>query len=411
MKKRVVITGLGVVSPLGNDVNEFWAEILKGSSGIGLITQFDVSNFTSRIAGEVKDFNPQEYITPKELKRMERFTQFAVYASMKAWEDSGLDKVEMDPYRGGVVIGSGIGALKLVEDQLTVYKEKGPRRITPFLIPLMIVNIAPGQVAISLGLKGPNHCVVTACASGSHSIGDAFRIIQGGYSDVMVAGGTESCITHLGVGGFCSLKALSTRNDEPERASRPFDKERDGFVMGEGAGIVILEEYEHAKKRGARIYAELVGFGASCDAYHQTAPSPNGEGAYYAMKWALDDAGLNTGDIDYINAHGTSTYLNDKVETQAIKDLLKERAYKIGVSSIKSMIGHLLGAAGGIEAIVSVLAIKDQVMPPTTNYEYPDPDCDLDYVPNEARPSKINCVISNSLGFGGHNACLAFKKV
>ncbi|MDP8234322.1 MAG: beta-ketoacyl-ACP synthase II [Candidatus Saelkia tenebricola] len=411
MKRRVVVTGLGIVSPLGNEVDEFWASILKGRSGVRLITQFDVSNFASRIAGEVGEFNPHVYLNPKEIRRMERFTQFAVYAATKAWEDSGLNKGGADPYRSGVVIGSGIGALKLVEDQFAIYQDKGPRRISPFLIPLMIVNIAPGQVAIALGLKGPNHCVVTACASGSHSIGDAFRIIQGGYGDVMIAGGTESCITSLGVGGFCSLKALSTRNDDPQRASRPFDKERDGFIIGEGAGLIVLEDYEHAKKRNANIYAEVAGYGASCDAYHQTAPDPNGEGAYYAMKLALEDSGVNPEDVDYINAHGTSTQLNDRMETAAIKRLFKDNAYKIGVSSIKSMVGHLLGASGGVEALACVLAIRDQVIPATINYEYPDPDCDLDYVPNESRGSKINYVISNSFGFGGHNACLVFKKV
>ena len=411
MKRRVVITGLGVVTPLGSEVEDFWAAILKGKSGIARITQFDAQGFLSQIAGEVKDFDASDYLSPKELKRTERFVQFAVYASKKAWQDAGLDKIEISPHRAGVIIGSGIGALRLVEEQYAIYQKKGPRRITPFLIPLMIVNMAPGQVAISLGLKGPNYCVVTACASGSHSIGNAFRAVQNGSADIMVTGGTESCITHLAVGGFCSLKALSRRNDEPERASRPFDKERDGFIIGEGAGIIILEEYEHAKKRGARIYAELSGYGASCDAYHQTAPDPQGEGAYYSMKTALEDAELNSDEIDYINAHGTSTQLNDKVETEAIKKLFKQRAYKIGVSSVKSMLGHLLGAAGGVEAVVSVLSLRDQVMPPTINYEYPDPECDLDYVPNQAREAKINYVLSNSLGFGGHNASLVFRKI
>lgn len=400
-----------MVTPLGCEKESFWEGILNARSGIGPITQFDATEFPSQIAGEVRDFDPSRIISSKDLKRMERFTQFAVYASKKAWDDSGLRIDEIDLYRAGAIIGSGIGALRLVEDQYQVLEAKGPKRITPFLIPLMIVNMAPGQVAISLGLKGPNYCVVTACASGTHSIGEAFRLIQNGYVDVMIAGGTESCITRLGVGGFCSLKALSTRNNEPEKASRPFDKERDGFVMGEGAGIVLLEEYNYAQKREARIYAEIVGYGASCDAYHQTAPCPDGEGAYRAMKWALEDAEVNPEEVDYINAHGTSTELNDKMETQAIKKLFKEHAYKVGVSSIKSMIGHLLGAAGGVEAVATVLSIRDQVMPPTINYQYPDPECDLDYVPNQSRKAKINYALSNSFGFGGHNACLLFKKI
>ncbi len=411
MKRRVVVTGLGVVSPLGNEVEEFWSAIKEGKNGISTITQIDASAFTSRIAGEVHDFDPSEYIVGKDLRRMERFTQFAVYAAHKAWKDSGLNIEDIDEHKAGVIIGSGIGALRLVEDQVTVYQQRGARRITPFLIPLMIVNIAPGQVAIALGLKGPNHCVVTACASGSHSLGDALRVIQNGDADIMLSGGTESCITHLGLGGFCSLKALSIRNDDPARASRPFDKDRDGFIMSEGAGILVLEEYEHAKKRGANIYAEFSGYGASCDAYHQTAPDPNGVGAYYSMKKALSDASLDKEDLDYINAHGTSTQLNDKMETNAIKMLLEKDSNSIPVSSIKSMIGHLLGAAGGVEAIVAVLAIRDGVIPPTTNYENPDPECDLDYVPNEARKSKVDSVLSNSLGFGGHNASLLFKKL
>ncbi len=411
MKKRVVVTGLGVVSPLGNEVGRFWSSITNGENGVSLITQIDASAFTSHIAGEVHDFDPSEYITGKSLRRMERFTQFAVYAAHKAWEDSGLNIEKVDQYRAGVIIGSGIGALRLIEDQVAVYQQKGARRITPFLIPLMIVNIAPGQVAIALGLKGPNHCVVTACASGSHSLGDALRVIQNGDADIMVSGGTESCITHLGLGGFCSLKALSTRNDDPAHASRPFDRDRDGFIMSEGAGMLVLEEYEHAKKRGANIYAEFSGYGASCDAYHQTAPDPTGEGAYYSMKKALCDAKLDIKDLDYINAHGTSTQLNDKMETNATKMLLGADGGNVPMSSIKSMVGHLLGAAGGVEAIVSVLAIRDGVIPPTTNYENPDPECDLDYVPNEARKIKVESVLSNSFGFGGHNASLLFKKL
>jgi 3-oxoacyl-[acyl-carrier-protein] synthase II len=409
--RRVVITGLGVVTPVGNEIKEFWDSLLAGRSGVDRISLFDPSNFSSQIAGEVKNFEPEKYFPPKELRRMERFTQFALYAGKKAWEDAGLDSEDVIPERCGVLVGSGIGALGLVEKQYKVFEEKGPSRISPFLIPLMIANMATGQLAIYLGLKGPNMCVVTACASGTHSIGEAFRIIQNGNADIMIAGGAEACVTALGVGGFCALRALSTRNDEPQKASRPFDKERAGFVIGEGAGILVLEEYERARKRGANIYAELVGYGASCDAYHQTAPDPDGNGAYLAMKWAVEDANINPEEIDYINAHGTSTQLNDKIETLAIKKLLKNHAYKIGVSSIKSMIGHLIGAAGGVEAVATTLAVKHQVMPPTINYEYPDPDCDLDYVPNQAREAEIKYALSNSFGFGGHNACLVFKKM
>ncbi|OQX83130.1 MAG: beta-ketoacyl-[acyl-carrier-protein] synthase II [Candidatus Omnitrophica bacterium 4484_49] len=410
MNRRVVITGVGVVTPVGNEVEEFWNSLLAGRSGVDRISLFDPSNFSSQIAGEVKNFEPQKYFPPKELRRMERFTQFALYAGKKAWEDAGLNN-KVPPERCGVLVGSGIGALDLVERQYKVFEEKGPGRISPFLIPLMIANMAAGQLAIYLGLKGPNMCVVTACASGTHSIGEAFRIIQNGKADIMVAGGAEACVTRLGVGGFCALRALSTRNDQPQKASRPFDKERDGFVIGEGAGIVVLEEYERARERGADIYAEIIGYGASCDAYHQTAPDPEGQGAYLAMKGAVEDAGINPEDIDYINAHGTSTQLNDKIETLAIKKLLKDHAYEIGVSSIKSMIGHLIGAAGGVEAVATALAVKNQVIPPTINYEYPDPDCDLDYVPNQAREAEVKYALSNSFGFGGHNACLVFKKV
>jgi len=410
MNRRVVITGVGVIAPVGNEVGEFWNSLLAGRSGVDRISLFDPSNFSSQIAGEVKNFEPQKYFPPKELRRMERFTQFALYAGKKAWEDAGFNG-EVPPERCGVLVGSGIGALDLVERQYKVFEEKGPGRISPFLIPLMIANMAAGQLAIYLGLKGPNMCVVTACASGTHSIGEAFRIIQNGKADIMVAGGAEACVTRLGVGGFCALRALSTRNDQPQKASRPFDKERDGFVIGEGAGIVVLEEYERARERGADIYAEIIGYGASCDAYHQTAPDPEGQGAYLAMKGAVEDAGINPEDIDYINAHGTSTQLNDKIETLAIKKLLKDHAYEIGVSSIKSMIGHLIGAAGGVEAVATALAVKNQVIPPTINYEYPDPDCDLDYVPNQAREAEVKYALSNSFGFGGHNACLVFRKV
>jgi 3-oxoacyl-[acyl-carrier-protein] synthase II len=409
--RRVVITGLGCVTPIGNNVDSFWQNLITGKSGIGHISSFNPEGFSSQVSGEVKNFDPSAYIPPKELRRMERFVQFAVYSSKMAWEDAGLKNNEIDSTKAGVLIGSGIGSLKLIEEQHKILLEKGPRRVSPFLIPLMIVDMASGQVAISLQIRGPNSCIATACASGTNAVGEAYLIIKGGYADIMVTGGAESCITPLGVAGFCSLKALSTRNDKPEKASRPFDKERDGFIMGEGAGILILEEMEHAKKRGAKIYAELIGYGMSGDAYHQTAPCPDGEGAYLAMKQAIEDAKINLKDIDYINAHGTSTILNDKMETIAIKRLFKDYAYKINISSIKSMTGHLLGAAGGVEAVATVLSINRKVIPPTTNYEFPDPDCDLDYVPNKAREYDVKIAMSNSFGFGGHNASLIFSSV
>jgi len=411
MKRRVVVTGLGAITPVGNNVLSFWNALKEGISGIDRITYFDASKFDSQIAGEVKGFNPLDWgLTQKEVNRMEKFVQFAICASKEAIEDAGLDLEKEDRTRIGVLIGSGIGSLRIIEEQHKILLEQGPKKITPFLIPLLIVNEASGQVAIKYDLKGPNLCITTACASGGHAIGEAFKIIQRGDAEIMISGGTESCITPLGVGGFCALKALSTYNTEPKKASRPFDLKRDGFVIAEGAGVVILEELEHALKRNAKIYAELAGYGASCDAYHITAPDPDGYGAYLAMKWALEDACLNIEDIDYINAHGTSTKLNDKIETQAIKLLFKDRAKKIMVSSTKSMTGHLLGAAGGIEFIVCCLVIKDKVVPPTINYEYPDPECDLDYVPNNAREFKVKACLSNSLGFGGHNATLVVKE-
>jgi len=411
MKRRVVVTGLGAITPVGNNVLSFWNALKEGISGIDRITYFDASKFDSQIAGEVKGFNPLDWgLTQKEVNRMEKFVQFAICASKEAIEDAGLDLEKEDRTRIGVLIGSGIGSLRIIEEQHKILLEQGPKKITPFLIPLLIVNEASGQVAIKYDLKGPNLCITTACASGGHAIGEAFKIIQRGDAEIMISGGTESCITPLGVGGFCALKALSTCNTEPKKASRPFDLKRDGFVIAEGAGVVILEELEHALKRNAKIYAELAGYGASCDAYHITAPDPDGYGAYLAMKWALEDACLNIEDIDYINAHGTSTKLNDKIETQAIKLLFKDRAKKIMVSSTKSMTGHLLGAAGGIEFIVCCLVIKDKVVPPTINYEYPDPECDLDYVPNNAREFKVKACLSNSLGFGGHNATLVVKE-
>ncbi len=409
-KRRVVVTGIGTVTPVGNTKDEFWHSLCEGKSGAGYVTYFDATYFSSRIDAEVKNFDPTAYINPKELRRMDRFVQFAVCASKMAHVDSGLELDKEDTTRIGALIGTGIGGLHVIEEQQKAYLERGPKKISPFLIPMLIVNMAPGQVSISLGLKGPNTCVTTACATGGHSIGDAFKIIQRGDADAMFAGGTESCITPLGFGGFCSLKALTTRNDDPEHASRPFDKERDGFLMAEGSGIVVLEELERAKKRGARIYGEIVGYGLTGDAYHMTAPDPEADGATRCIKMALNDAGLNPEDVDYINAHGTSTQLNDKVETLAIKKVFGDYARKLAVSSTKSMTGHLLGAAGGIEFAACALAIKDSIIPPTINYQHPDPDCDLDYVPNTARKQSVNVALSNSLGFGGHNVTLAIKK-
>lgn len=409
-KRRVVITGLGVISPLGNDVGSFWQALLAGKSGIGPITTFDSSAFDSQIAGEVKGFDPLKFMDSKEAKRMEKFAQYAVAASKQAVSDAKLDLSRENTERIGVLIGCGIGSLRIVEQEYKTYLEKGPSRITPFMIPLMIVNEAAGQVSILLGLKGPNSCVTTACASGSNAIGDAFRIVQYGDADIMISGGTESSITHLGVGGFCSLKALSRKNDTPEKASRPFDKLRDGFVMGEGAGVVVLEELEHALRRNATIYAEMAGYGMSADAYHMTAPDSSGSGAHRAMRAALSDAGLKPEEIDYINAHGTSTALNDKIESLAIRNTFGAHAHKVAISSTKSMTGHLLGAAGGVEFVVCCLSIRDSVAHPTINQEVPDPECDLDYVPNISRKMKINTALSNSLGFGGHNATLIAKK-
>jgi len=402
---------LGVISPVGNDIPAFWQALKEGKSGIGPITYFDVSKFESRIAGQVKGFSPQQYgIGIKEARRMAQFVQFAVAAAKQAITDAGLDLDKLDRSRLGVIVGSGIGSLQIIEEQHKIYLEKGPSRLSPFLIPMLIVNEASGQVAINFNLKGPNSCVATACASGSHAIGDAFKLLERGDADMMIAGGTESCIVATGLGGFCALKALSARNDEPEKASRPFERDRDGFVMAEGCGLAVLETLEHAKKRNARILAEMVGYGMSCDAYHITAPDPEGEGAARAMNEALRDAQLNPEDVTYINAHGTSTKLNDKIETLAIKRALGSYAKKVMVSSTKSMTGHLLGAAGGVEFVACCLAIRDDILPPTINYEHPDPDCDLDYVPNTARKVKVEVCMSNSLGFGGHNATLVVKK-
>ncbi len=396
---------------MGNDVVSFWSGIVNGASGVGPLQTFDAAAFDSRIAAEVKGFDPGLYgLSSKDLRRTEKFVQYSIAASHQAVKDSGLDPAKEDLTRIGVMIGSGIGSLRIIEEEYKVYLSKGPSKLSPFLIPMLIVNEASGHVAITFGFKGPNSCVATACATGSHAIGDAFKILERGDADVMIAGGTESCITSLGVGGFCALKGLSLRNDAPQRASRPFDRERDGFVMGEGCGLVVLETLEHAQKRGASIYAEITGYGMTCDAFHITAPDPDGDGALRAMQAALKDAQLNPGEVGYINAHGTSTRLNDKIETIAIKKAFGAHARKLMVSSTKSMTGHLLGAAGGVEFLVCCLVIRDNVVPPTINYEYPDPDCDLDYVPNTARKAAVEVCMSNSLGFGGHNATLVVRK-
>jgi 3-oxoacyl-[acyl-carrier-protein] synthase II len=411
MKKRVVITGLGIISPVGNDVSSFWQSLKDGKSGVGPNTSFDATAFDSRIAAEVKNFVPTNYgISLKDIKRTAKFVQFAVAAAKQAIESSGLDLDKEDRTLIGVVIGSGIGSLHTIEEEHKILLDKGPSRLSPFLIPMLIVNEASGLVAIIHGLKGPNTCVATACASGSHAIGEAYRAILYGDADVMLAGGTESCIVPTAVGGFCALKALSTRNDEPQKASRPFDRDRDGFIMAEGSGLVVLETLEHAQKRNANIIAEIVGYGLSCDAYHITAPDPDGFGAAQAMTMALKDAQMNPAEVSYINAHGTSTKLNDKIETLSMKKAFGEHIKKVMVSSTKSVTGHLLGAAGGVEFVACCLAIRDGVVPPTINYENPDPDCDLDYVPNIARKTNVSVCMSNSLGFGGHNASLIVKK-
>ena len=413
MKRRVVVTGLGAVTPIGTGVSKFWASLVKGVSGVDRIRSFDPDEFglTVKIAAEVKDFDPLNYMDKKEASRLSLFIQYAVAAVQEALEDSGLLETGFDPLKVGVIIGTGIGGLRDIEEQHSVLLQKGGRRVSPFFIPYGISNMAAGYVAIRWGFKGPNYCIVSACATGNHAIGDAMRLIQSGDIDVAIAGGSEAAITPLGVAGFAVMKALSTRNDEPQRASRPFDRDRDGFVMGDGAGILVLEEYEHAKARGARIYAELVGYGATDDAFHITAPHECGEGAYECMRIALEDAGVKPEEVDYINAHGTSTPLNDKVETMAIKQLFKDHAYKLKVSSNKSMIGHLLGAAGAVEAVATVKTIEEGIVPPTINLENPDPECDLDYVPNEAVRQEVRVALSNSFGFGGTNACLLFRKL
>ncbi len=410
MSRRVVVTGVGLVSPLGIGTEVTWQGVLQGKSGIGPITAFDATDFACRIAGEVKGFDPYRYIEKKEVKKMGRFIQFAIAASECALSCSGL-KVDSDnEEQVGVYIGSGIGGFEVIEREHKTLLEQGPRRISPFFIVATIVNLASGFVSIRTGAKGPNSATATACTTSAHSIGDSFKIIQRGDADAMICGGTEACITPMGVGGFAAARSLSTRNNDPEHASRPWDKDRDGFVVGEGAGILVLEELDSAKKRGARVLAEMVGYGMSADAFHVTAPSENGDGAYRVMRNALRDAGLEPVQIDYINAHGTSTAMGDRIETMAIKRCFGERAYKIAVSSTKSMTGHLLGGAGGLEAGLTVLAIRDQIAPPTTNHNVPDPECDLDYVPNHARPLQIEYALSNSFGFGGTNGALIFKR-
>jgi len=401
---------MGVVTPLGVGLNTTWEALCAGKSGVSRITHFDPEGFPAQIAAEVKDFDPLNFIEKKEIKKMDRFIQFGIAAARMAVEDAGLEITDSIAERVGVYVGSGMGGLPAIEATHKKLLEGGVRKISPFFIPMVIINLVSGQIAMLFGAKGPNSSVVTACATGTHAIGDAFKIIQRGDADIMIAGGTEATISPLGIGGFCAMKALSTRNDEPEKASRPFDATRDGFVMGEGAGIVVLEELSMAERRGARIYAEVKGYGMTGDAYHITAPAPQGEGAARCLKMALEDAGLSPDEVDYINAHGTSTKFNDENETAAIKTVFGERAYRIPVSSTKSMTGHLLGAAGGIEAIFTIMTIVKGVIPPTINYEHPDPECDLDYVPNKARQQNVDVAISNSFGFGGTNACLIFQK-
>ncbi|MFM9277358.1 beta-ketoacyl-ACP synthase II [Paenibacillus jiagnxiensis] len=409
MKQRVVITGMGVVTALGQDLNTLWDNLMAGKSGVSTVDSFDVSEYPTKIAASIKDFNPEDYMDRKDARKMDRFVQFAVAAGTMAMKDSGIEiGTNAEAERVGVSIGSGIGGLGTWEDQHNTLLEKGPKRVSPFFIPMMIANMGSGQLSITLGAKGPNTTPVTACATGSHAIGDSFRMIQRGDADVMVCGGAEATIRPTGMAGFCSMRAMSTRNDEPEKASRPFDTGRDGFVMGEGAGVLILESLEHAQKRGAHIYAEVIGYGLSGDAHHMTDPDP--DGAARCMKMAIRDADISTEDVDYINAHGTSTPAGDKSETEAIKKALGEYAYKVAVSSTKSMTGHLLGAAGGVEAVICGLALQNQTIPPTINLENQDPECDLDYVPNKPRKAELDVVMSNSFGFGGHNATVILKK-
>ncbi|MFN2239596.1 MAG: beta-ketoacyl-ACP synthase II [Thermoanaerobaculia bacterium] len=410
-KRRVVITGIGLVTPLATGTRPTWEALLEGRSGVDVISRFDPSAFDCRIAGEVRDFKPEDWMEKKEVKKADTFIQYAIAASQMAWDDSGLGSDDIDPERLGVIIGSGIGGLPSIEETHKKLLERGPGRISPFFIPSLIVNLAAGQVSIRFNAKGPNSAPATACATGAHAIGDSMKVIQRGDADQMICGGAEAVVTPLAVGGFAAMKALSTRNDEPQRASRPWDAGRDGFVMGEGSGIVILEEREHALRRGARIYCELTGYGMTADAYHITSPSEDGDGMSRVMRRALADAGLDPERIDYINAHGTSTPVGDRAETLAVKTLFGEHASKVAISSTKSMTGHLLGAAGGVEAAITALVVKEGRIPPTINYENPDPECDLDYVPNQAREMDVRHALSNSFGFGGTNATLVFSKV
>lgn len=406
---RVVVTGIGVISPLG-DKEKLWKALLTGVSGVSRITRYDVSNLPVQIGGEIRDFDPTQFMDRKDARRMDRFAQFAVSAAKMSLDDANISLPFAKPERVGVLVGSGIGGIETVQEQSKVFWEKGADRVSPFFVPMMIPDMASGQIAIQTGAKGINSCTVTACATGTHSIGDAFRVIARGQADIMLAGGSEAALCPLGLAGFMTAKALSTRNDDPQRASRPFDRGRDGFVMGEGAGVLILERLDHALDRGAKIYGEIVGYGASGDAYHITSPAPDGEGAQRAMTEALTDAKLEPSDVDYINAHGTSTEYNDLYETMAIKHVFGTHAYKLAVSSTKSLTGHLLGAAGAVEAAISLLALTEQVIPGTYNYEEADPACDLDYVPNQPRNGELQVVLSNSFGFGGHNATLAFRR-
>jgi len=408
--KRVVVTGLGAITPIGNKAVDYWQNLLLGRSGIGAITLFDAANHACQIAGEVKGFNPLDYLERKDAKRTDRFVQFAVAASQQALADAKFVINELNAEQVGVMIGSGVGGIKVLEDQQAIYLNKGPDRSSPFMIPMMIANMAAGFTAINIGAKGPNSCTVTSCTAGANAVGDAFRLIQRGDAQAMICGGTEAAVTPLAIAGFAAARALSRRNDDPTRASRPFDGDRDGFVMGEGAGILLLEELEHAKSRGAKIYAEIVGYGMTCDAYHMTSPNPDGEAAARAIRLALKDATINPNQVSYINAHGTSTAVNDSTETTAIKKALGEYAYTIPISSTKSMTGHLLGASGGIEAIATVMTVATDQIPPTINLDNPDPACDLDYVPHQYRHHRVEVALSNSYAFGGHNVTLAFKK-
>ncbi len=411
-RRRVVVTGMGVVSPLGCDVELFWQRLLRGESGIGPVQRMNVDDYASKIAGEVKDFDVDAFVSKREKRRMDPFTHFGIGAAKMAVADSGIDFATEDPDRAGVVIGCGVGGLQILTDQVRTLMARGPSRFSPFMIPQMITDIVSGYVAIEYGLRGPNFCVTSACASATHSLGESLRAIRSGDADVMLSGGTESAICELGIGGFCAMRALSTRNDDPQGASRPFDADRDGFVIAEGAAILVLEEYERAKRRGAKIYCELAGYGRTCDAHHITAPVADGAGGAKAMSLAVADAGLTPEDIDYLNAHGTSTELNDRGETLATKTALGEaNAWRIAISSTKSMIGHSLGAAGALESVVCALTLRDGQVHPTINYTTPDPDCDLDYVPNEAREMPVRACLNNSLGFGGHNARLCYKRV